>query len=179
MSTPGKAKRFVVSAEDLGANGYLECDHCHGQRSEGDYAFRTPQGVYCSTTCKMWHEGQSIRSRGGRCPVSATATPLPCIPFAGSDTFGVPRRRPDAIHFGGATLVPISDAASAALAAGDVVLFETATRALVPLRVARIRTGVAGELGAEYEVPVVDARTEDGHCLTYAPGDLLTPEVEP
>lgn len=58
MSAPVKAKRFTIESRDL-RDGYLGCDHCHRSLSEGDYAFRTPNGVYCSTTCKMWHEGQS------------------------------------------------------------------------------------------------------------------------
>lgn len=61
MSAQAKAKRFTVTAADLGANGFLTCDHCHGRRGEGDYAYRTERGVYCSTTCKMWHEGQAAR----------------------------------------------------------------------------------------------------------------------
>lgn len=64
MRSASKAKRFTVGAGDLlpdrryEGEGHLECDHCERTLKEGDYAFRTPRGVYCSTTCKMWHEGQ-------------------------------------------------------------------------------------------------------------------------
>lgn len=53
-----KAKRFTVWLEETEGR-YLECKHCHRSLSDGDYAFRTSKGVYCSTTCKMWHEGQA------------------------------------------------------------------------------------------------------------------------
>lgn len=101
----------------------------------------------------------------------------PSIPFAGGETFGGWRARPGPTHSGAATLVPISDAAAAALEPGEVVLVETADRAIVPLHVARIRTAIAGDLGTEYEVLVVDARSLDGRCLTYNPNDLLDAEV--
>lgn len=47
---PAPAKRFTIDATTA-------CDHCGSEREAGAFMFRTPRGVYCSTTCKMWHEG--------------------------------------------------------------------------------------------------------------------------
>lgn len=101
----------------------------------------------------------------------------PSSPIAGSASFGVPRRRPGPTRSGVATLVPVSEAAAAELGAGEILVGEDAA-GLHPVHVARVRTSTAGELGAEYECPVIDARRLDGSCLTYAYDDLLDVEVD-
>jgi hypothetical protein len=103
----------------------------------------------------------------------------PTVPFEGSDTFGVPRWREIPMRLGARfSLVPVSDAAAWALAPGDVLLVEY-TNGLHPVHVVQTRTGIAGELGAQYEVPIVDTRRHDGTWMSYDPGALLDVEVDP
>lgn len=108
----------------------------------------------------------------------AEAPALPTIPFSGGEHIGVPRRRPGPTRSGMATLVPVSDTAAAALEPGALLLVEDGA-GLHPVHVARIRTAIGGDLGAEYECVVIDARDQAGRCLTYNPGDLLDAEVDP
>jgi hypothetical protein len=37
------------------------CAHCGRPLHERKFVFVTSQGYYCSTTCKMWHEGMHER----------------------------------------------------------------------------------------------------------------------
>jgi hypothetical protein len=91
--------------------------------------------------------------------------------------FGVPRWPADSLSVGGRyALVPLTDPVAEALTPGTPLLTMTSA-GLRGVRVARVRTVLAGELGHLVPVPVVDARDLDGRCLTYAPGDLYDVRV--
>jgi hypothetical protein len=89
----------------------------------------------------------------------------------GTERMGVHERK-GPTRSGTARLKALSDQEALELEPGDVVL-TLRPGGVVPVHVVGVRQAMAGELGALYEVPVVDARFLDGVCLTYAPSDLL------
>lgn len=102
-------------------------------------------------------------------------------PIPGSETFGVPRRKPKD-RIGRARMIPLDDAIARVLFPGRV-LFARAFIGFHRVRVARVRESVYGEIGAQHPCVVIDARRDDGKCLTFAPEDLYRPrrrgEIEP
>jgi hypothetical protein len=81
------------------------------------------------------------------------------------------RPRPFETRSGRGKLVDLDDRDVPQLTAGDVLVTAFAY-GLGPVIVDGVHTGIAGEEGNQYEVPVIDALIPTGQRLAFAPEEL-------
>ena len=96
-------------------------------------------------------------------PVIGTLTPA--TPLMGE------WRKLGTTRSGYATLIELDDADARQVAAGDVLVAQF-SYGLGPVEVMRVKTGMAGEPGHGFEVPVIEARIPTGQVLAFAPEEL-------
>ena len=85
----------------------------------------------------------------------------PCEHFAGRGS----------TRSGRAKLIELDDADAHAIEPGQWLVARFGY-GLGPVEVVRVKTGIAGEPGHAYEVPVIEARIPTGQVLSFAPDEL-------
>jgi hypothetical protein len=84
---------------------------------------------------------------------------------------GEVRLRPTETRSARGKLVPLDDADAPTLKHGDPLIAQFGY-GLGPVVVERVKTGIAGDPGHQYEVPVVEGRIITGQVLGFDPHEL-------